>query len=265
MREQRVGLQAPRDAAYNARMTRPLPWRLAAAPGAPFPPAETALRDPDGLLAVGGDLHPQRLLNAYAGGIFPWFSEGEPILWWSPDPRMVFRTDGVRLSSRFRRQLRHSAWEVSADTAFVEVMQACAAAPRPGQDGTWIIPAMVDAYSRLHAMGHAHSIEVWDGAELVGGIYGVALGTMFFGESMFSGASGGSKVALAALAALLRGWGWTLIDAQVENPHLLRMGASHLPREDFMAHVRQAVRQPGRPGPWTAAAGRLAAASLAGS
>ncbi len=265
MRERCAGLQARDGAAYNARMTRPLPWRLAASPDAPFPPADTALRDPDGLLAVGGDLHPRRLLNAYAGGIFPWFSEDEPILWWSPDPRMVFRTDGVHLSSRFRRQLRHSAWRVTADTAFVEVMQACAAAPRPGQDGTWISAAMVDAYGRLHAMGHAHSIEVWDGTALVGGIYGVALGTMFFGESMFSGVSGGSKVALAALAAILRGWGWELIDAQVENPHLLRMGASHLPREAFLAHVRQAVRQPGLPGAWTAAIGRLTAASLAGS
>ncbi len=121
---------------YNEGMTRQLPWRLADAPDAPFPPAETALRQPDGLLAVGGDLHPVRLLNAYAGGIFPWFSEGEPILWWSPDPRMVFRTEGVHLSSRFRRQLRSSTWEVTADTAFSRVMRACAAAPRPGQDGT---------------------------------------------------------------------------------------------------------------------------------
>jgi leucyl/phenylalanyl-tRNA--protein transferase len=131
---------------------------------------------------VGGDLHPARLLNAYAGGIFPWFSEGEPILWWSPDPRMVFRTDGVHLSSRFRRQLRGSTWEVTADTAFSRVMRACAAAPRPGQDGTWISPDMVEAYSQLHDLGFAHSFEVWDRQTLVGGIYGVAIGTMFFGE-----------------------------------------------------------------------------------
>jgi len=147
---------------YNEGMTRQLPWRLADAPDAPFPPAETALRQPDGLLAVGGDLHPVRLLNAYAGGIFPWFSEGEPILWWSPDPRMVFRTEGVHLSSRFRRQLRSSTWEVTADTAFNRVMRACAAAPRPGQDGTWISPAMVEAYGQLHDLGFAHSFEVWD-------------------------------------------------------------------------------------------------------
>ena len=157
---------------YNGGMTRQLPWRLADAPDAPFPPAETALRQPDGLLAVGGDLHPVRLLNAYAGGIFPWFSEGEPILWWSPDPRMVFRTEGVHLSSRFRRQLRSSTWEVTADTAFSRVMRACAAAPRPGQDGTWISPAMVEAYSQLHDLGFAHSFEVWDRQTLVGGIYG---------------------------------------------------------------------------------------------
>ncbi|KPG81077.1 leucyl/phenylalanyl-tRNA--protein transferase [Stenotrophomonas geniculata] len=245
-------------------MTRQLPWRLADAPDAPFPPAETALRQPDGLLAVGGDLHPVRLLNAYAGGIFPWFSEGEPILWWSPDPRMVFRTEGVHLSSRFRRQLRGSTWEITADTAFSRVMRACAAAPRPGQDGTWISPAMVEAYSQLHDLGFAHSFEVWDRQTLVGGIYGVAIGAMFFGESMFSGASGGSKIALAALASTLRDWGWELIDAQVENPHLLRMGAEHLPRADFLEHVRQAVHRDGREGAWTQAVGRLPAQRLAG-
>lgn len=249
---------------YNGPMTRQLPWRLADAPDAPFPPAETALRQPDGLLAVGGDLHPVRLLNAYAGGIFPWFSEGEPILWWSPDPRMVFRADGVHLSSRFRRQLRSSTWEITADTAFSQVMRACAAAPRPAQDGTWISPAMVEAYSQLHDLGFAHSFEVWDRQTLVGGIYGVAIGAMFFGESMFSGASGGSKIALAALAATLCGWGWELIDAQVENPHLLRMGAEHLPRADFLEHVRQAVHRDGREGPWTQAVGRLPAQRLAG-
>ncbi|PII17775.1 leucyl/phenylalanyl-tRNA--protein transferase [Stenotrophomonas indicatrix] len=245
-------------------MTRQLPWRLADAPDAPFPPAETALRQPDGLLAVGGDLHPLRLLNAYAGGIFPWFSEGEPILWWSPDPRMVFRTDGVHLSRRFRRQLRGNCWEVTADTAFSQVMRACASAPRPGQDGTWISPAMVDAYSQLHDLGFAHSFEVWDRQTLVGGIYGVAIGTMFFGESMFSGESGGSKVALAALARTLHGWGWPLIDAQVENPHLLRMGAEHLPRAPFLQQVRSAVQAPGREGVWTRLVGRVPAADFAG-
>ncbi|HDS1019381.1 TPA: leucyl/phenylalanyl-tRNA--protein transferase, partial [Stenotrophomonas maltophilia] len=173
-------------------------------------------------------------------------------------------TEGVHLSSRFRRQLRSSTWEVTADTAFSRVMRACAAAPRPGQDGTWISPAMVEAYGQLHDLGFAHSFEVWDRQTLVGGIYGVAIGSMFFGESMFSGASGGSKIALAALASTLHGWGWELIDAQVENPHLLRMGAEHLPRAEFLQHVRRAVRGDGREGPWTQAVGRLPARRLAG-
>ena len=241
---------------------RGLPWRLHDDPTAAFPPIETALRDPDGLLAVGGDLQPVRLLNAYAAGIFPWFSEGEPILWWSPDPRMVFHTDQVRLSSRFRRSLRASPWVVQADTAFRAVMEACAAAPRPGQDGTWISPAMVSAYVTLHDAGYAHSVEVYDGDTLVGGIYGVAIGRMFFGESMFSHASGGSKVALAALASRLHAWGWPLIDAQVENPHLLRMGASHLPRAQLAAALEALVPVDEPAGHWRERFGVLPAAEL---
>lgn len=242
------------------------PYLLDDASDAPFPPAELALSEPDGLLALGGDLSPVRLLNAYAGGIFPWFSEGQPLLWWSPDPRMVFRTGAVHLSSRFRRSLRASRWRIRADTAFADVMQACAKAPRPGQDGTWITAAMLDAYLALHQLGYAHSVEVFDEDDvLVGGIYGVAIGHMFFGESMFSGRSGGSKVALAALAHTLNGWGWPLIDAQVENPHLVRMGASFLPREPFLAQVRQLVRAPAQPGPWTGLFGEFPAAMLAGS
>lgn len=243
-------------------MSRP-PFLLPPAPDAPFPPAELALREPDGLLAIGGDLSPVRLLNAYAGGIFPWFSQGQPILWWSPDPRMVFRSDGVHLSSRFRRGLRASRWRITADTAFAEVMRACAQAPRPGQEGTWITDAMHRAYVELHRLGHAHSVEVRDGGELVGGIYGVAIGRMFFGESMFSARSGGSKVALAALARALHGWGWPLIDAQVENPHLLRMGAAHLPRDAFLAQVRQLVRLPEPAGSWNMRFGEQAASELA--
>lgn len=232
---------------------------------APFPPAELALREPDGLLAIGGDLSPVRLLNAYAGGIFPWFSEGQPLLWWSPDPRMVFRTNGVHLSSRFRRELRGSSWRVRADTAFAEVMQACAQAPRPGQDGTWITDDMHRAYVELHRLGYAHSVEVFDEEQLVGGIYGVAIGRMFFGESMFSGRSGGSKVALAALARTLDDWGWPLIDAQVENPHLVRMGAEHLPRADFLREIRDLVHQPEDVGSWTSRFGELSATFLAES
>lgn len=244
-------------------MTRRHPWLLPDAPDAPFPPAETALRDPDGLLAIGGDLSPVRLLNAYAAGVFPWFSEGQPLLWWSPDPRMVFRTDGVHLSARFRRTLRASRWTVRADTCFDAVIAACAASPRPGQDGTWITDGMRDAYAALHRLGHAHSVEVFDGEQLVGGIYGVAIGRMFFGESMFSAASGGSKVALAALAHRLAQWGWPLIDAQVENDHLLSMGAEHWPRERFLALVREQVRMDAAVGSWTTGFGEMAAAVLA--
>ena len=239
------------------------PFLLDEASDAPFPPAELSAREPDGLLAIGGDLAPVRLLNAYAGGVFPWFSEGQPLLWWSPDPRMVFRSGGVHLSTRFRRSLRGSRWRVRADTAFAEVMQACAQAPRPGQDGTWITAGMQQAYVQLHQLGYAHSVEVYDEETLVGGIYGVSIGRMFFGESMFSGRSGGSKVALAALAQTLAHWGWPLIDAQVENPHLLRMGAEHLPRAAFLQQVRSLVEQPGRVGSWTGAFGELPAAALA--
>lgn len=246
-------------------MTRRLPALLGPDPDAPFPDPSTALREPDGLLAVGGDLHPRRLLRAYAEGIFPWSSEGQPLLWWSPDPRTVFGTEGVHLSSRFRRQLRRSDWTVEADRRFDAVVDACARSPRKGQDGTWITAGMRAAYGRLHALGHAHSVEVLDaGGALVGGLYGVALGRMFFGESMFSADSGGSKVALAALARMLAGWGWPLLDAQVENPHLLRLGAQRWPRERFLAEVRRLVALPGRPGSWATAFGRLPASALPG-
>ena len=232
-------------------------------PLAPFPDPRQALRDPDGLLAVGGDLSPPRLLNAYAQGIFPWYSQGQPPLWWSPDPRTVFPTGAVRLSSRFRRSLRHSPWRVTADTAFEQVIEACAASPRPGQRGTWITGDMRRAYVRLHRLGHAHSFEVREGRHLVGGLYGVAVGRMFFGESMVSLVSGGSKVALAAAAMRLHGWGWPLLDAQVGNPHLVSLGAESWTRERFLARVAQLAAQPGLPGPWTSRFGELSAAELA--
>jgi leucyl/phenylalanyl-tRNA--protein transferase len=238
-------------------MSLRLPW-LSSDPTSPFPPVQTALHDPNGLLAAGGDLSPERLLNAYRSGIFPWYSDDQPILWWSPDPRTVFRTDGIHLSRRFRRQLLGSDWVARADTAFVEVIDACAGVPRPGQSGTWITDRMRDAYRELHRLGHAHSVEIFDGADrLIGGIYGVAVGRMFFGESMVSLASGGSKAALIALAARLHGWGWPLIDAQVENPHLLRSGAETWPRDRFLAEVAARVTEAGRTGPWTAAFGTL--------
>jgi len=230
---------------------------------APFPPATLALSHPDGLLAVGGDLSVPRLINAYAGGIFPWFSQGQPLLWWSPDPRMVFLTDHIHLSRRFCRSLRASRWIIRADTCFAQVIQQCAQIKRPGQRGTWISSEMQAAYSELHQLGIAHSIEVFSGEDVVGGLYGVALGRMFFAESMFSAQSGGSKVALAALARQLAVWHWPLIDAQVENPHLQRLGAIFMPRAVFLQHIHHLVRQTHIPGTWTRRFGTLTAACLA--
>jgi leucyl/phenylalanyl-tRNA--protein transferase len=175
---------------------------------------------------------------------------------------MVFRTEGVRLSSRFRRSLRHCDWQVRADTAFAEVVAACATSPRPGQDGTWITRDMRGAYLELHRLGHAHSVEVFDGERLVGGIYGVAIGRMFFGESMFSAEPGGSKVALAALASRLQQWGWPLIDAQVENPHLLTLGAESWPRSEFLRQVSALTAMPEVTGNWTLRFGTFAATEL---
>ena len=238
-------------------MSLRLPW-LSADPDALFPPVETALREPNGLLAAGGDLSPARLLNAYRHGIFPWYSDDQPILWWSPDPRTVFRTDAVHLSRRFRRQLRSCGWVARADTRFADVLDACADVPRPGQRGTWITDEMREAYCALHRLGHAHSVEVFDdGGRLIGGIYGVSVGRMFFGESMVSLVSGGSKAALAALACRLSAWGWSLIDAQVENPHLIRSGAESWPRERFLREVDARVAETGLIGPWTSAFGTL--------
>ena len=240
-----------------------LPALLPPEPDAPFPPVDQALRQPDGLLAIGGDLSPPRLLNAYRHGIFPWYSQGQPILWWSPDPRTMFATDGVRLGSKFRRGLRRSTWEIRADTAFAEVIRACAETPRPGQRGTWITREMRAAYERMHELGHAHSFEVFEDERLVGGIYGVAIGRMFFGESMFSAESGGSKVALAALAAHLGSWGFPLIDAQVENDHLLSLGAELWPRPRFLAAVAELTAEPGIVGSWSGRVGCWPATRLA--
>ena len=241
---------------------RQRPFVLPSDPHAPFPPAGSAMRDPDGLLAIGGDLSLPRLLNAYRHGIFPWFSSGQPPLWWSPDPRMVFHTNEVRLSSRFRRELRRSDWQVRADTCFDQVIAACAQAPRPGQHGTWITSGMRQAYIDLHRQGHAHSVEVFDGDALVGGIYGVAIGRMFFGESMFSARSGGSKIALAALAARLHAWGWPLIDAQVENDHLHSLGGRLMPRAAFLEQVAGLVDAPSEEEAWTERFGAMPVACL---
>ena len=213
-----------------------------------FPDPARALRDPNGLLAFGGDLSPQRLIAAYSQGIFPWYSEGDPLLWWSPDPRCVFATDGVHVSRRLQRILKHSEWTLSMDRAFAQVMRACAA-PRAGEPGTWITEDMLAAYTRLHELGHAHSLEVWNGEALVGGIYGVAIGCMFSGESMFSRANDASKVALLALCRTLQGWSFPLLDAQVPNSHLQRMGAVTIPRGDYLQELRTLRAQQG-PADW---------------
>lgn len=208
-----------------------------------FPDPSRALTDPNGLLAFGGDLSPQRLIAAYARGIFPWYSEGDPLLWWSPDPRCVFATAEVHVSRSLAKSLHKSEWRWSMDRAFEDVMRACAA-PRAGQDGTWITDDMITAYANLHALGHAHSLEVWDGDRLVGGLYGVCTGRMFSAESMFSLRSNASKIALIALAQTLRSRGFPWIDAQVTNPHLLRMGARTLPRSQYLDELARLVRQP---------------------
>lgn len=207
-----------------------------------FPDPRHALAEPNGLLAFGGDLSPQRLVAAYTRGIFPWYSEGDPLLWWSPNPRCVFATDAVHRSRSLAKFLRKSTWQWSMDCAFEEVMRACAA-PREDQQGTWITPDMITAYTNLHRLGYAHSLEVWDDDELVGGLYGVAVGRMFSAESMFSRRTNASKVALHALAGTLRGRGFPLIDAQVPNPHLVRMGAHDMPRARFLSELARLVAE----------------------
>lgn len=241
-----------------------LPFLLGDAPDAPFPPPEQALAEPDGLLAVGGDLSPMRFLNAYRSGIFPWFSEGEPILWWSPSRRAVLRTDGVHLPSRLRRRLRNSGWRVRADSAFAGVVAGCAA-PRDGQSGgTWITADMQAAYLALHALGHAHSIEVFDGnGRLVGGLLGLSFGHMFCGDSMYSVESGASSLALAVLAQQLRDWGWPLIDAQVPNPHTQRLGVCTWARSDYLAALAGLRDLPAPPGNWHERFGDWPASTLA--
>lgn len=207
-----------------------------------FPDPASALTDPNGLLAFGGDLSPQRLIAAYSRGIFPWYSEGDPLLWWSPDPRCVFATDGVHVSHSLAKFLHKCDWKWSMDRAFDEVMHACAG-PRKGDPGTWITRDMLTAYTNLHLLGHAHSLEIWDDNTLIGGIYGVAVGRMFSAESMFSRKTNASKAALLALAQTLRARGAPWIDAQVPNPHLLRMGARSIPRRQFLSELARLTAQ----------------------
>ncbi len=208
-----------------------------------FPPVTAALTDPNGLLAAGGDLSAPRLIDAYRHGIFPWFNAGQPVLWWSPDPRMVLAPRELRISRSLRKALRNRRYAVRADTAFREVMLACAA-PRQGQDGTWISADMVAAYSALHEQGIAHSVETWIDGELAGGLYGVALGRMFYGESMFSRATDASKIALVHLTSRLAGWNFGLIDCQMHTAHLASLGARPLPRAAFVREVAKLVNYP---------------------
>lgn len=213
-----------------------------------FPPPDHA--EESGLLAVGGDLKPERLLLAYSRGIFPWYHEGIPILWYSPDPRTVLESSGLVVSRSLRKAIRRAPYRVTLDTAFGEVIRACAKVPRPGQDGTWITRDMVRAYDRLHELGYAHSVEAWRDEELVGGLYGVSLGSAFFGESMFARADDASKIAFVALVEQLERWGIGLIDCQVHTEHLERFGAAEWPRGRFLAALAAALEQPTRGGPW---------------
>jgi leucyl/phenylalanyl-tRNA--protein transferase len=214
-----------------------------------FPPLESALDDPNGLLAAGGDLAPERLLAAYRRGIFPWFGEDEPILWWSPDPRMVLYPEELRVSRSLRKALRRPDYEIRVDTQFRSVMQACAQ-PRPGQDGTWIGARMIAAYCALHERGYAHSVETWRAGRLVGGLYGVAVGRAFFGESMFARATDASKLALVHLVRQLERWRFGLIDCQMRTSHLASMGAREVPRGQFSRQLEQLVNYPPEPAVW---------------
>jgi leucyl/phenylalanyl-tRNA--protein transferase len=212
-----------------------------------FPPPEHA---EDGLLAVGGDLSPERLLLAYRSGIFPWYDEDLPILWHSPDPRCVFVVERLHVGRTLRRVLAKGTYEIRYDSAFAAVIQACKATPRAGQDGTWITDDMLAAYERLHELGYAHSVEAWEGGELAGGLYGVSLGRVFFGESMFSWRPNASKAALVALGQRVARWGFHLIDAQVATPHTLAMGAETWPRAEFLRVLRAELDDGTRRGTW---------------
>lgn len=212
-----------------------------------FPPPECA---EDGLLAVGGDLRPERLLLAYREGIFPWYSKGQPILWHSPDPRMVLRAEELHVPRRLARAMRRGELRVTLDTAFRRVIAGCAASRRPGQQGTWITAEMRRAYETLHELGYAHSAEAWLGERLAGGLYGVSLGGAFFGESMFARSPDASKVAFVALVGQLARWGITLVDCQVATEHLSRLGAREWPRRRFLAALARALERPTRRGRW---------------
>jgi leucyl/phenylalanyl-tRNA---protein transferase len=203
-----------------------------------------------GLLGVGGDLSAERLLLGYASGIFPWYSKGQPILWWSPDPRMVLRTGELKVHRSLAKRIRHAGYRITLDQRFAEVISKCSKAPRKGQAGTWITPEMLAAYVKLHELGFAHSVEAWEGDRLVGGLYGVALGRFFSGESMYAEADDASKVAFVHLVRQLVIWGYPLVDSQVYTAHLERFGAREVPRADYLAAIAPLVRAEGRVGKW---------------
>ena len=213
-----------------------------------FPPPDYA--DPSGLIAVGGDLSHERLLEAYRVGIFPWYSDDQPILWWSPDPRFVLELNDFKPSRSLRRSLRRNIFQVTFDRYFEEVITACAAVPREGQSGTWITPEMRDAYIDLHGLGYAHSVETWYANKLVGGLYGVSLGKAFFGESMFHYKTDASKVALAILVEKLKSWGFHFIDSQMTTDHMQRLGAKEMSRRIFLKKLQSAMRHSTKRGKW---------------
>ena len=231
--------------------TPPLRWIDPRDPPETFPDVSHALSDPDGLLAVGGDLSPARLLYAYRHGIFPWYHREQPILWWSPDPRAVLFPRDIHVSRSLHRRITAGGYRLSFDTAFSEVMSACGG-PRANQPegGTWITPAMQAAYAELHRLGHAHSVEIWMDGELAGGLYGIALGRMFFGESMFSRRTDASKLALVLLARQLDAWGYELIDCQVHSDHLHSMGSVLIPRAAFLCMLEKYCDAAGQAAPW---------------
>jgi leucyl/phenylalanyl-tRNA--protein transferase len=213
-----------------------------------FPPVHLA---EDGLLALGGDLRPERLLLGYTQGIFPWYAENLPILWHSPDPRMVMTTRDLVVQRSLRKAIKRRPYELTIDKAFPDVLRGCAEVPRPGQSGTWLIPEMVDAYLKLHELGFAHSFEAWKDGVLVGGLYGVSLGAAFFGESMFAKATDASKIAFAASIRQLDEWRIGLVDCQVHTEHLERFGAYEVPRLDYLQMLARALDEPTKRGPWT--------------
>lgn len=224
-------------------------WIDADDPELRFPDVTLALRDPDGLLALGGDLSSERLLLAYRSGIFPWFGPQQPVLWWSPDPRLVLFPESLRISRSLSKALRRNDLAVTMDTAFSQVVEQCAAR-RPGQSGTWITPEMRTAYQQLHAQGYAHSVECWQKDTLVGGLYGVAVGRIFFGESMFTRVNDASKVAFVTLVQRLQEWGFPMIDCQVYTRHLESLGATSISRSEFLRVLDEYCERDPVPGRW---------------